>query len=404
MTDQKAFSLGKSALMPQEEKLEVKKDNKSMTIGVPKEILYEENRVALVPGAVNLLVENNHEVIIESNAGKSAKFSDKEYADAGAKIVYTAEEVYKANVILKVAPLSKEEIQMLNGRQTVFSALHYTIQNKEYFKSLSDKKLTAFSSDWLKDNSGNFPVLKSLSEITGNACVLIAAEYLSSKEFGRAAMFGSIPGVTPTEVVVIGAGTVGTYAAKAAKAFGAQIKIFDNSVYRLRRIQNELEEKVFTSIFQPKVLRRALATADVVIGAVHSKHGRTPCLVSEEMVENMKEGAVIIDVSIDQGGCFETSDVTTHSTPVFIKHGVTHYCVPNIPSMFPHTASYALSNFFAPLIIQMGEEGGIESIIKLNKGIRNGAYMFNGIITSKIIAENFNMDYRDLDLLVAAFH
>jgi len=404
MSSQNPLSYGKSALMPQEEMLEIKKDKKQLTIGVPKEVLFQENRVALVPGAVNLLVENGHKVIIEKDAGKAAKFSDKEYSDAGANIVYSNEEVFKADIIIKVAPLSKEEIEMIKPRQTIFSALHYMVQDKEYFKKLSNKKVTAFSSDWIKDNSGNFPVLRSLSEIVGNACVFIAAEYLRNNQFGQAAMFGSIPGVTPTEVIIIGAGTVGNYAAKTAKSFGAQIKVFDNSIYRLRRIQAELNDKCFTSIIQPEVMKGALATADVVIGAVHSKKGRTPFLITEEMVSSMKEGSVIIDVSIDQGGCFETSEVTTHSKPVFIKHGVTHYCVPNIPSMFPHTASYALSNFFAPLMIKMGDEGGIESLIKMNQGIRSGAYMFNGIITSKIIADNFDMPYRDLDLLIAAFH
>lgn len=404
MSSQNPLSYKMSALMPQEEMLEIKKDKKQLVIGVPKEVLFQENRVALVPGAVNLLVENGHTVIVEKDAGKAAKFSDKKYSDAGANIVYSNEEVFKADIIIKVAPLSKEEIDMIKPRQTIFSALHYMVQDKEYFKKLSAKKVTAFSSDWIKDNSGNFPVLRSLSEIVGNACVFIAAEYLKDNQFGQAAMFGSIPGVTPTEVIIIGAGTVGNYAAKTAKSFGAQIKIFDNSVYRLRRIQSELNDKCFTSIIQPEVMKRALSTADVVIGAVHSKKGRTPCLVTEKMVSSMKEGSVIIDVSIDQGGCFETSEVTTHSKPVFIKHGVTHYCVPNIPSMFPHTASYTLSNFFAPLIIKMGEEGGIKNLIKTNQGIRNGAYLFNGIVTNKVVADHFDMPYRDLDLLIAAFH
>ncbi len=404
MNDENYSFLGKSALMPQEETLEIKKHRKSLSIGVPQEVLFEENRVALVPGAVNLLVENGHKVLVESNAGKAAKFSDKDYSEAGAQLVYSKEEVFQTDILVKIAPLSKEELEMLKPRQCLFSAIHYMIQNKEFFQELMKKKITAFSSDWIKDNDSNFPVLRSLSEISGNACIFIAAEYLRNIKHGKGAMFGSIPGVSPTEVVIIGAGTVATYAAKAAKAFGAIVKIFDNSVYRLRRIQQELNEKVFTSILQPKVMQRAFSTADVVIGAVHSVNGRTPCLVSDNLVSKMKDGSIIIDVSIDQGGCFETSEVTTHSKPVFVKHGVTHYCVPNIASMFPQTASYALSNFFAPLLIEIGNQGGVESLLKRDNGLRNGVYLYNGILTNKNIADHFQLSYRDLDLLIAAIH
>lgn len=389
-------------LLPQEEMLEVKRHTKHLTIGIPREISYQENRVALVPEAVGLIVQNGHEVIVETNAGKNANFSDTEYSEQGGQIVYSNEDVYKADIVIKVAPPSEAEIGLLKTKQTLFSALHYTVQEQSYFRNLIAKKTTALSFEFIKDKTNTFPVVRAMSEIAGNTSVLIAAEYLSNPEFGKGTMLGGFSGITPTEVIILGAGTVGEFAARAAMGLGAQVKIFDNSIYRLRRLQNNLNMRIFTSIIQPKVLLKSLKTADVVIGAIHSSEGRTPCVISEHMVSEMRYGSVLIDVSIDQGGCFETSHVTNHSDPVFQKYGVTHYCVPNIPSKVPHTASYALSNFFAPILLKIGDEGGIENLLKNDYGLRQGVYLYNGILTNRYIGDYLNMPFQDMELLMAA--
>jgi alanine dehydrogenase len=399
------LSLGTAGkLMPQEEMLEVKKQKKNVSIGVPKETSFQENRVALVPEAVGLLVQNGHQVFIESDAGKAAHFPDNEFSEQGGQIVYTAEEVFKADIVLKVTPPSINEIEMMKNRQTLISALHLPIQDQNYFKRLISKKITALSYEFIKDKTGSFPVVRAMSEIAGNTSILIAAEYLSNPDYGKGGMLGGFSGITPTEVVILGAGTVGEFAARAAMGLGALVKIFDNSLYKLRELQNNLNTRIFTSIIQPKVLLKSLRTADVVIGALHASGGRTPIVVTEQMVMEMKRCAVIIDVSIDQGGCIETSHVTNHTDPVFRKHGVTHYCVPNIPSKVPHTASYALSNFFAPILLDLGEEGGIENKLKNDYGVRQGVYLYNGILTNKFIGEYFGIPSQDIELLMAAFH
>ncbi|MBP7498008.1 MAG: alanine dehydrogenase [Bacteroidales bacterium] len=386
------------------EKLEVKKNKKSLSIGVPKETRFQENRIALAPGTVNLLIKNGHSVIIESGAGNAAHFPDFRYSEAGANIVYSAAEAYKADIILKVAPPSLNEVDLLNQRQTIISTLHLPVQNEEYFKKMLSKKAIALAYEYIRDKSNAYPILRSMSEIAGNTSILIASEYLCHPLYGKGTMLGGFSGITPTDVVILGAGTVGEFAARAALGLGAQVKIFDNFIYRLRRIQANLNTRVFTSIIQPEVLLKALKTADVIIGAVHATEGRTPCIVCEDMIKQIKYGAVIVDVSIDQGGCFETSRPTSHTNPVYEKHNIIHYCVPNIASRVPHTASYALSNYFAPLILKIGEEGGLEHLLKNDQGLRQGVYMFNGILTNKFIGDSFSIPYQDIELLVAAFH
>ncbi len=399
------LSMGSAGqLMPQEEMLEVKKQKKSVIIGIPKETSFQENRVALVPEAVGLLVQNGHSVLIESDAGKAAHFPDNEFSDQGGQIVRSAEEAFKSDIILKVNPPSEREIEMLKKRQTLISALNFTIHDHNFFKKLISKKITAISFEFIKDKTGSFPVIRAMSEISGNTSVLIAAEYLSDIKYGKGRMLGGFSGITPTEVVILGAGTVGEFAARAAMGMGALVKVFDNSLYKLRNLQNNLNSRIFTSIIQPKVLLKSLRTADVVIGALHTSEGRTPVVVSEQMVMEMKKGSVIIDVSIDQGGCIETSHITNHSDPVYQMHDVTHYCVPNIASKVPHTASYAFSNFFAPILLDLGEEGGIENKLKNDYGVRQGVYLYNGTLTNKFIGEYFGMPYRDIELLMAAFH
>lgn len=396
------FSRG-GQFLPQEEMLEVKKRKNNLVLGIPRETAFQENRVALAPEAVSLLVSNGHRVLVESTAGENAFFPDNEYSEAGGEIVYSPEEVFKANIILKVSPLTDQEMSYLKTAQVIFSALAMPMQKDGYFKALASKKATAIAFELIRDKTNSFPLVRSMSEIAGNTAVLIAAEYLSDRKYGKGRMFGGFSGITPSEVVILGAGTVGEYAVRAAMGLGAMVKVFDNSIYKLRSLQSNLSTRVFTSIIQPKVLLKALKTADVVIGALHSHWGRTPIVVTEEMVGQMKYGSVIVDVSIDQGGCIETSEITNHSDPVFRKLGVTHYCVPNIASRVPHTASYAFSNFFAPVLLSIGENGGLENMLKLDPGVRQGVYMFNGTLTNQYIGEYFNIPYQDIDLLMAAF-
>lgn len=390
--------------MPQPEILEVKKKRSNFTIGVPKEITYQETRIAIAPEAVGTLVNNGHKVYIESNAGKAAHFPDHEYSEAGGIIVYSPEDVYRADIILKVAPLTINEIEYCRQRQVILSALHLPGQTEEYFKKLISKKITAISYEHIKDKTNSFPIIRSLSEIVGTTAIFIAAEYLAHPEYGRGKMLGGSNGITPAEIVIIGAGTVGEYAARAALGLGSIIKVFDDSIYKLRSIQYNVNARFFTSIIQQKVLVKTLRTADVVIGALHSSEGKTPCVISEDMIREMQSGSVIIDISITQGGCFETSRVTNHSHPVFKKHGVTHYCVPNIASRVPHTASYAFSNYFTPIIVRIGNEGGIDNIIKTDQGIRNGVYMYQGILTNKYVSDTYYIPFQDINLLIAAFH
>jgi alanine dehydrogenase len=396
------FSLTKGGYAPQEEMLEVARKKGKLYIGIPKEMAFQENRVPLVPEAVALLVNNGHRIIIETGAGKAAHFEDTDYSEAGAEIVYSAKEVYKADIILKIAPPTLEEIECMQTKQTLFSSLQLTVQPEDFLKKLVAKKLNCVAYDMITDDAGIFPVIRAMGEIAGGTSILVAAELLSNANNGVGSILGGISGISPTEVVIIGAGTVGEFAARAALGLGATVKVFDNSTSRLRRLQSQLGTRIFTSVIVPKVLEKHLKTADVVIGALRATKGRTPCIVSETMVSEMKTGSVIIDVSIDQGGVFETSEVTNHTKPVFRKHGVIHYCVPNIPSRVARTASYAFSNIFQQILINMGDEGGFDSLVRKDAGVRNGVYVYNGILTNQYLGETFNLPFKDINLLMAA--
>ena len=398
------FSMARSEkMLPQEEMLEVRNEEKSISIGIPKEITFQENRIALVPNAVQQLVQNGHKVIIEAEAGKAANFTDKDYSEAGGQIVHDVKEVFQSEIILKVASPTLQEIDMLTYNQTIFSSLQLPVQKKEYFTKLQSKRATAICFEFIKDRSNISSVRRSMSEIAGQTAIVIAAEYLANIKFSKGSMLGGFSGINPTEVVIIGAGTVGEYAARIALAFGAQVKVFDNSIYKLRSLQDKLGARIFTSIIQPKLLLKALRTAHVAIGCVYSPEGKAPCIVTEEMVSQMKRGAIIIDVSIDQGGCFETSHVTSHADPIFIKYNVVHYCVPNIASRVPHTASFAFSNIFVPMLLKSGQEGGIDNLLKTDPGVRQGVYIYKGVLTSNCISKQFDLPCQDIDLLMAAY-
>ncbi len=391
-----------ATLQPQEMPAAIVTSDQQLLIGVAKDSTFQENRVPLTPSSVGLLVNNGHDVVIESGAGKGANFSDTNYSEAGARIAYDKKQVFEAEVLLKVDPPTMEEIEMMKPDQLLISALQLTSITPDYITALQKKKVNAVAYEFYKDSSGSIPIIRSMSEIAGSTSLLIAAEYLSSASGGKGEMLGGISGIPPTEVVIIGAGTVGEFAARAAIGLGASVKIFDNSLFKLRRLQNNIGERLFTSVLQPNILARALKTADVAIGALRGEDNASMCVVNEQMVMQMKPGAVIIDVCIDLGGCFETSEVTNHTNPIFRKHDVIHYCVPNISSRVARTASYALSNVITPLLMNIADSGSFHKLIWERPGVRHGIYVYKGQLTSRFVAHRFNMQSKDIDLLIGA--
>ena len=389
----------KQQLIPQEEKLEIARHKSELFIGLPKETSFQERRICLTPDAVNSLTSHGHRVMVESGAGEASSYSDKEYSEAGAEITKDTKKVFGCPMLLKVEPPTLEEIEMINPQTIIISAIQLKTRQATYFEALHKKKITALAFEFIKDDDGTYPAVKSLSEIAGTASVLIAAELMISSQSGKGLLFGNITGVPPTEVVILGAGSVGEFAAKTAIGLGASVKVFDNSITKLRRLQNHLNQRVYTSTIQPKTLLKALRRCDVAIGAMKGRD-RCPIIVNETMVEHMKKGAVIVDVSIDTGGCFETSEVTSHEKPTFIKHEVIHYCVPNIPSRYSKTASLSISNIITPYLLQIAEDGGIESSIRCNNGLKHGVYFYHGILTNKAIGEWFGIPNSDINLIV----
>ncbi len=389
----------KEQLLPQPEMLEIKKQKGELFIGLPKETRLEEKRISLTPDAVAALVAHGHRVVVETNAGEGTNYTDREYSEAGAKISYDIKEVFACNLVVKVEPPTLEEIKLMNPQSFLISALQLKTQNKKYFEALAKKRITAIAYDYIKDEDGVYPVLKSLSEIAGISSMHIAAELMSSANGGNGLLLGNISGVPPTDVVILGAGTVGKFAAKAAIGLGARIKVFDNSITKLRKLQESVPGPIYTSTVQPKSLLKALMRCDVAIGAIRGID-RSPVIVTETMIEQMKTGAVIVDVCIDRGGCFETSRVTTHSKPTFREHDVIHYCVPNIPSRYARTASVSISNILTPYLLNIAEEGGFENAARFDKSLRNGMYFYHGILTNKTVADWFDIPFQDINLLI----
>lgn len=395
-------ALAKTSLITQEKLLEVRKRRHAFFIGLPKEISLQENRISLTPDAVALLVNNGHDVWVETKAGIGSKFTDKAYSDAGAKIVYSPQEVYQADVILKIEPPTIEEIEMMHSGQTLISALQLGHMKMEVLQALLKKKVTALAYEFIEDKVGGMPIIRAMSEIAGSSVLLIASEYLSTSNGGKGVILGGITGVPPTRVVIIGAGTVAEYAARAALGMGADVQIFDNHIYKLRRIKHLLGQQVYTSTIDTITLSETLKAADVVVGALRAEKGRARHVITEEMVAAMKPDSLIIDLSIDQGGCVETSEITTLNKPVFRKHSVIHYCVPNVASRVAHTATNALSNIFTPTILRAAEEGGVEAMIFSHKWFMKGVYTYKGGLTNEYVARKFGLKYKNIELLMAA--
>ncbi|HZW65610.1 MAG TPA: alanine dehydrogenase [Hanamia sp.] len=385
-----------------EETLDIKPKGADLFIGIPKESSFQENRIALTPEAVAVLVANGHRVVMESKAGEGASYSDTDYSEAGAKITNDKKEIFDCDILVKSAPICEAEIDFVKPNQFIISPIHVTAMKRDILEKMMEKKITALSFENLKDDSGHNPIVRSMSEIAGSAVMLIAGQYLSNANNGKGVLVGGISGIPPTKVIIIGAGIVGEQAARAALAMGASIKVFDNSIYRLKRLQNNIGMRLFTSVIEPKILSKQLKTCDVAVGALAASGGRTPMVVTEEMVSRMRPGSVIVDVSIDHGGCFETSEITSHTAPVFKKFDVIHYCVPNIPSGFARTASQAISNVLMPLMLEMADDGGFENLVWHKLNIRSGIYLFKGSLTNFHLSQRFDLKFTDLNLLIAS--
>jgi alanine dehydrogenase len=386
----------------QPEMLEVQQKPNKLFIGIPKEVMPEENRVALVPSSVATLVGYGHRIVVQAGAGEKSNYSDHDYSEAGADIAYSAEQVYKANIIIKVAPPKLTEIDMMHPNQILISPLHLPIISANYINKLKQKRVIALAMEYIMDDSDTFPIVRIMSEMAGLSAMLTAAELLATTSGGKGILLGGISGVPSAKVVILGAGIVAEYATRTALGLGAEVRIFDNNVYKLKRLQNYVGRSLYTSAINPVYLEQELITADVVIGAIHSKSGRTPVVVSEELVMKMKAGSVIIDVSIDQGGCFATSEVTSLDKPTFVKHDVIHYCVPNISSRVSRTASVAVSNILTPILLKAGSTSSIEQLLFSNHGLRHGVYTYKGCLTNEYLGQRFEIKSTALDLLITS--
>lgn len=384
------------------EMLEVVPRQQRLFIGIPKETTLQENRVALVPHSVATLTAHGHRIMVEAGAGQKSKFNDNDYSEAGAEIAKSQEDVFKADVILKVAPLTLAEIDLMRPNQVIISPIHLPLLKPEYITKLQKKRVIALAMEYIRDDeTGVFPIVRVMSEIAGTSAILIAADLLSTARGGKGVLLGGIAGVPPAKVIILGAGVVAEFASRTAIGLGAEVRIFDNNVYKLMRLQKHVGRQLHTSVINPHHLREQLITADVAIGAIHSSHGRTPVVVPDDIIQRMKPGSVIIDVSIDQGGIFETSQTTSLDKPTFVKHGVIHYCVPNIPSRVARTASDAISNILTSLLLK-AETGGILPLITSHEGLRNGVYTYKGCLTNAYLGERFQLKSTNLDLLITS--
>ena len=392
----------KQELLPQPEMLEEKKGKRILSVGIPKELDKYENRIILTPQAVRQLTDEGHNILIESGAGVKSRWKDTDYKAAGA-IIKSRKDIFKSEIILKVSPFEIEDIKLLTGNQMVISALHLNTQNLEKISQLKFKKITAVAIEMMDNRVGFNSFVQTMNEIAGIMAVNIAGEYLCNTETGKGILLGGITGIPAAKIIILGAGTAGEYAAGTGLGLGAQIKIFDNSLEKLQRLKNKFGIQLFTSILQKEVIIKALKTADVVIAALDEPNEDNCVLISEKMITSMKKGSVIIDLNTDSGSYIATSQVTHLGNPAYEKHGIIHYCVPNIASKAPRTASVALSNTIFPILQKICLEKNTHDMIRNIPEIRNGTYIYEGILTNDRLAKKFNLDYKDIELLTTFF-
>jgi alanine dehydrogenase len=391
----------KEKLIPKDELYKPGRRNIKLSIGFPGTGNLVEFRVPLTPQAVEVLVANGHNVFVQKGAGIEANYSDMAYAEAGAVICPNASEIFQCDIVLKMAPFNSDETELMKSNQLLFSPVYLSLMTSDYVRKLMRKKVTAIGFEYLKDEHGVFPMVQISSEIVGNISMIIASELLSSIN-GKGVILGEVTGVAPSEVVILGSGTVAEQTARMAMSLGAVVKVFDDSIYQLMNLKARLGQHLSTSVFHPKALRKALKTAEVVLGAMPMNEVPN-MIVPEDMVEGMKENSVIIDLNIIQGGCFETSRITTLKNPTYKAHGVIHYCVPNLESKVARTASIAASNIFTPILLGIGQSGGVTEYIKGNRGFCEGVYLLNGILTNRDIAKMLSISDTDINLLLGAF-
>ena len=375
-----------------------------LSIGLPRENALVETRLALTPEGVAIVTEEGHSVYVQRGAGEPMSYSDLQYSEAGAYLVDDEAEVFGADIVLKIAPPTLAELNLMHDRSTLFSMLQLSNLSAECIRLMMKKKMNAIAYELIQDEQKAFPVVNSISEIEGNTAIAVAAELMSNERGGKGLLLGGVAGITPTEVLILGAGITGSVAARTAMALGAQVKVFDHDISKLRKIQHYLGQQVFTSVIHPTVLIRSLATADAVIGNLRYINGSERFMVSEELVKKMKPGAIIIDMSVDQGGCFETSECRTLQHPVFEKHGVIHYCVPNISARVARTSSMALSNIFAPMLLKIASSGSPNSAITESVGFRHGAFIYSGVLVNRLIGNYYNIPSNDIGLLIAGYY
>lgn len=399
----KPHSFFQHGLMPKEETLDREKRGKHFVIGLPKETDSLETRISLTPQAVHLLVEGGHRVLVERGAGSGAKFSDHDYSEAGGEMFDNKHSVYEASIILKVSPLTRNEIDLLGPGKTILSGLHLATRDEAYFQDLMRHRVTAIAFELIRDEAQEAPVLRSMCEIAGTVAVNIGSGLLSSANNGKGILLGGITGITPAEVVILGAGTAAENAARTAIGMGAIVKVFDHSINNLRSLKHYLGQEIFTSVMHPPVLKKAFETADLVISTLQRLHQDSFYLIPEDLIMTMKPGSALIDIHVDQGSSFETGIYASADEPVFTRHGVVHYMVPNLPAKVARTASIALSNVLVPILLDKGRCGGILQLIRDDRGVRQGVYLYNGILTNELIGNQFGMPSKDIDLLLSAF-
>ncbi len=385
------------------ERVDVPTKGDRLTIGIPKETTIDEKRISLVPHSIRTIVGYGHSVIIENGAGHGAHYSNGDYADAGAEIMKDVKKVFKSKIIIKSAPITLDEADYLESDQILISPLQLPMMTKELLKKLQSKKVTAIATEYIRNEKGGWPILKIMSEMAGRLAIVTAAELLCNTNGGRGVLIGGAPGVPPAKIVILGAGVAGESAARAAISLGASVRIFDNDIEKIIRLEENIGRTFHTSSINPVYLGYQLMSADVLIGAIHSKKGRSPIIVTNEMVKKMKGGAVVMDLSIDQGGCIESSRMTTHEKPIFVYEDIIHYCVPNIASRVARTASQTLSNILTGILLKIGEESkDIKKLLYRSIGIRDAVYAYSGYITNAYLAKRFSQKHTSLDLILTS--
>jgi len=370
-----------------------------MLVGILKEIKAEENRVSMTPAGVEVMIQNGHTVLVEKDAGMGSGFNDDAYVQAGAEIVDTPKEIFdRSEMVMHVKEPLPPEYDLIREGQIVFTYLHLAAA-EELTHVLIKSDSINIAYETIQKEDGSLPLLTPMSEVAGRMAIQQGAKYLEIAQGGRGILLGGVPGVDPGMVVIIGGGVVGTNAAKMACGLGAKVYILDMNLKRLRYLNDIMPSNCFLLMSSPATTRKLIKEADVVVGAVLVTGAKAPKLVTREMLKTMKKGAVLVDVAIDQGGCFETSKPTTHSNPIYTVDGVVHYCVANMPGAVPKTSTLALTNATLPYAVEIANKGW-EKAMKENSEIKLGANVVKGKVTYRGVAEAFDLEYTPLDSIL----